>query len=65
MVLTAGAAVVELLPFMCHRLRMVLAPVADALGIHYAFWQPGEALVPALSTKASATPRGTDVVPVG
>lgn len=45
----AGSAVVELIPFMCHRLRIMYAPLADAMHVHYSFWQPNADQVDGLS----------------
>ena len=46
-----GAAVLELIPFLCHRLRGMYAPIADAMHVHYAFWQPTDPFVPEISAK--------------
>ncbi len=48
-----GAAVIELIPFLCHRLRVMFNPVADALHMHYSYWQPTEDLVPQISDVVS------------
>jgi hypothetical protein len=50
-----GAAVIELLPFMCHRMRAAYTPIADALFLHYSFWQPTDDLVPDMSWKVSSS----------
>ncbi len=43
-----GAAVIELIPYMCHRLRIMFSPIAAAMNMHYSFWQPTDNLVPDL-----------------